>query len=252
MSMGARSRTLPVHGKRSAMSTPSTSCKLPPEVASAFSKSAFISQMSRWARAFAAVRRFEISARAGRKFDYVGRLRFDTAIAAPLAPPLLLRQDRHYLAFPVSAKIRQRMYPLPDHFWFGPRAHAAVAFDILRRYQDCVSVEDAAGVAGESSSSKELCCGGGPTGLLVRALLNAEQRAMATAGHDTKFSGDVDARVHFIGNFSVFLLEHPILIVGTARRANETCLGSTNPSPVSVRGYFPNTQLCLDVIGSSC
>ena len=67
-----------------------------------------------------------------------------------------------------------------------------------------------------------LCCGGGPTGLVVRAL----QRAEREAG----------------GQLTVVLLEHPMLIIGRLWTAAMLCTNSVVTSQI---GYFHTRTECV-------
>ena len=72
-----------------------------------------------------------------------------------------------------------------------------------------------------------LCCGGGPTGLVVRTL----QRAEREAG----------------GQLTVVLLEHPMLIIGRLWTAAKLC---TNSLVVSQLGYFRTRTECVLATGA--
>lgn len=151
-------------------------------------------QLWRWHEAFAAVRREE-NERA-RRFSHVARLRFDVAIAAPLPADLLASPSTAYASWPCWYKPRARLLPLPDHLFVVPRAHASAAFDIFERLRSCqsgtfeASLRLRSRVAKNASSTLRdgppLCCGYGPTGLLVRALqLRAEHEPPSLGSHGT-------------------------------------------------------------------
>ena len=150
-------------------------------------------QLWRWRDALHAVERDERSgggsgsdsgsgSGGGRRFDFVARLRFDLAVAAPLPADLLDDARAAHLSWPCWYKPRARLLPLPDHFFVVPRAFASDALDLLGRYLACegtafedslrlLHVRQGANDNGNASSASPtlrdgppLCCGYGPTG----------------------------------------------------------------------------------------
>ena len=267
------------------------SCTLPREVARQMAVPFYNAQLDRWARAFAAAVADE--ARHGR-FTWIAKLRFDQAIGAPLSPRLLLDTSVAYASWPVRYKLRERALPLPDFFALVPRAHAAHIFQISTRYAQCNRGDRAGGAAplephrvvlganesytdamGQGCASlglcrtigvPPLCCGGGPTGLLVRALLTAraqsstliprswaagEERSAQTGGPPRRGGNDAGSR-DALPLEKIVLLETPMLVVGGHLSAkqyfDEPLAGSMG---VSQRGYFDSRQHCWRVI-SAC
>ena len=218
------------------------------------------SAVARWQSAMTAVRRDEASA--GRRFHFIGRLRFDLTLGAPL-PSTLLRHDRAFLAFPPAARAFQRMIPLPDHMWITPRAHAESVMDVMGRYAGCKGAASAANMSAAELSAAvaescrqtqlcqhdgggatptnggsdakaplpplpPLCCGRGPTGVVVRALQRAERESR--------------------GRLTVVLFEHPMLLLGRLWTAAKLC---SYKEAASQLGYFRSRNDCV-LISAAC
>jgi hypothetical protein len=253
----------------------------------------YTAQMARWAQGFSAVRRHEREHRRGVAFDFVGRLRFDTMVAAPLPADLLLSAHVANVAFAIDAKVHSRLLPLPDFFWIVPRAHAAAAFDVMGRYQRCgrqgaalkarAPAPDvtnasagciATGVCRDIPRTARrlppLCCGGGPTGVLVRMLLRAADQATPLGTRDSSASGgggggggsgsgntsitsgtasqDAPHKPAPVSSgLTVHLLEHPIFVVGHVQTAHHLCNYRT---PSTVMGYFASRHACFATVGA--
>ena len=291
----------------------SPECSLPKEVADAFAQPHYVAQMVRWHEVFLAVQRDEVAR--DRRFDYVARLRFDVALGAPL-PLSLLRPDRAAVAYPVTAKNFFRGIPLPDHFWVLPRAHASTVFEIVHRVKRWCSSRESGTVvnagavksgslpsnttfgaaAGDARLQRAcaatalcddqpgmaiaehhyLCCGGGPTGLLVRALHNLEARLRAERERHVHY-GATRTGAHAPGHaqhsvgahyaagaglatrsvdasprpplppmlpppFQLILAELPMMLVGDEVLANVKCSGRRGHKPGAAYGDIASSQ----------
>ena len=141
-----------------------------------------LAQLYRWREAYLAALRYErATLPAELRFAFFARLRFDIAIASPLPSDLLHSHHTAHLSWPCWFKPRARLLPMPDHFFVVPRSHAAAAFDIFGRYRRCrgdsfersLRLGNPASLESSNATLKDgppLCCGIGPTGLLVRSL----------------------------------------------------------------------------------
>ena len=270
-------------------------CALPRKLAYALGMwPASNAQMARWHAVMNAVRRYE--AREGLRFASVAKLRFDVAVAAPLPGPSLLRSvlaedgGRALVAWPVTARVRVRMLPLPDHFWIMPRANAPFVFDLMRRYHSCSPHE--ANEAATRSTRAPAERGGGmggamggasrPRGVLPPTItmndLGANEtitEAMRESCAQVGLCGGpclccggfatgllVRAMVNAMGGAErVALLEWPIFVIGR-RREHSLCRAgyrqdgnhftrSGRVQGTSVRGYFASSINCSTLLSAS-
>lgn len=152
-----------------------------------------------------------------------------------------------------------RLLTRVSQFFLVPRNHAPAVFDLLRRYRECVGTDFEDALRLDTSvplrEGPPLCCGYGPTGLLVRALQIRAARvtrtvsttAVATADpatatattenearddeerfSDGRLPGQVAAR-----RLRLVLLEWPLFIVG--KPPAQYCRPN---HPSTIIGYF--------------
>jgi hypothetical protein len=285
-------------------------CALPRDVVDAFDRPHYIAQIARWQEVYLAVQRDEVAR--GVRFGYVARLRFDVTLGAPLPHTILRpdlatmvwpvggQLFSRLLPLPDHFWLVPRPYA---HAAFGilsrfqqcghraaatttadgrthDRSHHTVSSSTSSHRGNATFDKDATIRACEVTGlcadqpglPEQLCCGGGPTGLLVRALLREQMRTQAaattttatitsrTVGHRRGGGGGGDSATPF----KAIPIEHPIMLVGDDSLARLKCagragIGWTDPNgnklfgevASSQLGYFARAQDCV-ALTSAC